>query len=97
MTEEQYTLSLLTPEGVYTYHDLTDQTINDLSLPFLAEQVGKTKDERQIIFDILKRMPVSSDGTRNYKVRFTKPEGKSFAREIAAQYGITFEQLHEQL
>lgn len=64
MAEEQYTLSLLAPEGSYTYHDLNDQTINDLSIPFLVEQVGNTKDERQIIFDIVKRMPVSPEVIR---------------------------------
>lgn len=61
MNENQYTLSLLSPEGAYRYHDLTDQTINDLSLNYIAEQVGNTKDEKQIIFNILKQMPISRD------------------------------------
>ena len=61
MNENQHTLSLLSPEGTYLYHDLTDQTINDLSLTYIAEQVGKTKDEKQIILDIMKHMPVSRE------------------------------------
>lgn len=61
MSENQPTLSLLTPEGTYRYHDLTDQTVNDLSLSYIAEQVGKTKDEKQIIFNIIKHMPVSRE------------------------------------
>ena len=61
MSEELHTLSLLSPEGTYRYHDLTDQTINDLSLNYIAEQVGNTKDEKQIIFNILKQMPISRE------------------------------------
>ena len=64
MADEQYTLSLLSPKGKYDYHELTDQTINDLSIPFIAEQVGKTKDERLIIYDVLKRMPVDPEVIR---------------------------------
>ncbi len=61
MSEEAITLSLLAPEGEFKYHDLTDQTINDLSLNYIAEQVGNTKDEKQIIFNILKQMPISRE------------------------------------
>ena len=64
MADEQYTLSLLSPKGKYDYHELTDQTINDLSIPFIAEQVGKTKDERLIIYDVLKRMPIDPEVIR---------------------------------
>ena len=33
------------------------------------------------------------DGERTYKISFKKPDGKSYAREIAYKYGITFDQL----
>lgn len=61
MSEELHTLGLLSPEGTYRYHDQTDRIVNDLSLSYIAEQVGKTKDEKQIIFNILKQMPVSRE------------------------------------
>ena len=30
-----------------------------------------------------------------YQIRFEKPDGKSYAHDIACQYGITFEQLRQ--
>ncbi len=33
------------------------------------------------------------EGERLYKIEYRKPEGQSFARDIALKYGITFEQL----
>ena len=57
-----------------------------------AEQYGQREDA---VCRAASLVMGSSEGNRDYKVRFAKPEGKSFAREIAAQYGITFEQLYE--
>jgi len=37
----------------------------------------------------------SEGGERSYKVEIKKPDGLSFARDIAKKYGITFEQLME--
>jgi hypothetical protein len=34
-------------------------------------------------------------GKRSYKISYKKPDGKSYAHEIAYKYGITFEQLSE--
>lgn len=38
----------------------------------------------------------SENGKRAYKISFRQPDGKSYAHEIAYQYGITFEQLRQQ-
>ena len=35
----------------------------------------------------------SNNGNRSYKISFKKPDGKSYAHDIAYKYGITFEQL----
>lgn len=37
------------------------------------------------------------DGSDAYKIAYGNPDGKSYAREIASQYGITFEQLCQHL
>lgn len=37
------------------------------------------------------------DGTDAFRIRYEKPNGKSFAHEIAQKFGITFEQLAEKL
>ena len=39
----------------------------------------------------------SSNGERSYKISYKKPDGKSYAHDIAYKYGITFEQLSEKL
>ena len=33
------------------------------------------------------------DGKRSFKIHRMKPDGKSYARDIAAKYGLTFENL----
>ena len=35
----------------------------------------------------------SDNGTRSFKIEAAPPEGQSYARDIAAKYGVTFEQL----
>ena len=39
----------------------------------------------------------NENGKRSYKMVQKKPEGNSYAREIAYKYGITFEQLSQNL
>ncbi|MBR6684506.1 MAG: hypothetical protein IKL38_09185, partial [Firmicutes bacterium] len=63
----------------------------------LAEKADQYGLEEGAAYRAASLVMGSSDGNRDYKVRFAKPEGKSFAREIAAQYGITFEQLYEKV
>ena len=40
---------------------------------------------------------MENDAAQKYKISRRKPDGKSYARVIAQQYGITFEQLSENL
>lgn len=35
----------------------------------------------------------NNNGKRSFKISYKKPDGKSYAHEIAYKYGITFEQL----
>lgn len=39
----------------------------------------------------------NDNGKRSYKISYKKPDGKSYAHEIALKYGITFEQLCENI
>jgi hypothetical protein len=39
----------------------------------------------------------NENGKRSYKMVQKKPDGQSYAREIARKYGITFEQLSQNL
>ena len=38
----------------------------------------------------------SHDGTRSYQVEIAKPEGMSYANDIAKKYGVTYEMLTEE-
>ncbi len=57
-----------------------------------AEKFGSCENARckavSVVMD-------NDNGKRSYKIAFKKPDGKSYAHEIACKYGITFEQLSE--
>ncbi len=36
---------------------------------------------------------VSDGGVRSFKIKVAKPEGQSYAMDIALKYGVTYEQL----
>lgn len=38
---------------------------------------------------------ISDDGTRSFKILRQKPDGKSYARDIAEKYGLSFEKISE--
>lgn len=40
---------------------------------------------------------IADDGTRSFKILRTKPDGKSYARDIAEKYGLSFEKISETL
>jgi len=50
--------SLLAPEKSENYTELTENTINDLSLNFLTEHLSDSESERQILKKFLLKMPV---------------------------------------
>ena len=57
-----------------------------------AAQFGKTEGA---VCSAVSVVMESENGKRAYKISFRKPDGKSYAHEIACQYGITFEQLRQ--
>ncbi|MGB4466134.1 MAG: hypothetical protein WBI55_08475 [Eubacteriales bacterium] len=38
-----------------------------------------------------------SDGQRNFKIRRAMPDGRSYARDIASQYGLSYDQITEKI
>ncbi|MBQ3940514.1 MAG: hypothetical protein II723_05310 [Oscillospiraceae bacterium] len=58
-----------------------------------AAQFGKTDGA---VCGAVSVVMESENGKRAYKISFRQPDGKSYAHEIACQYGITFEQLRQQ-
>lgn len=50
--------SLLSPAGEYEYFTLSENTANDLSVDFIIENVTSTNSERNILKNILMKMPV---------------------------------------
>lgn len=59
----------------------------------LAENVDKFRTDEKSVCGVASVVMGQNNGTRSYKIHYAKPDGKSFARDIAFQYGITFEQL----
>ncbi|SFX85456.1 MutS-related protein [Ruminococcus sp. XPD3002] len=55
-----------------------------------ADSYGKTENA---VCKAVSLVMESDNGKRSYKVSYKKPDGKSYAHEIAYRFGITFEQL----
>lgn len=59
-----------------------------------AEQFGKAENA---VCKAVSVVMENDNGKRSYKISYKKPDGKSYAHEIACQYGITYEQLCQHL
>ena len=59
----------------------------------LAEQADDFGACEKAVCGAVSVVMENDDGKRSYKLSFKKPDGKSYAHEIAYKYGITFEQL----
>lgn len=59
----------------------------------LAENAGKISDGENCQCKAVSVVMESDNGERSYRISFKKPDGKSYAHDIAYKYGITFEQL----
>lgn len=66
--------------GAYVTH------IHDL--PLQVEEYNAHPDNRGKIDNLVAQMENKSDGTRSYKITRTKPDGLSYARDIASRYGL---------
>jgi DNA mismatch repair ATPase MutS len=59
---------------------------------------ASTAGDSRIVSLVASRLEASEDGRRrSYKIVPGRPIGRSYAREIAAQYGISYDQLTERL
>lgn len=63
----------------------------------LAENADRISDGADSQFRAVSVVMENDNGKRSYKISYKKPDGKSYAHEIAYKYGITFEQLSENL
>ncbi|MBR5683810.1 MAG: hypothetical protein IKW96_11165 [Ruminococcus sp.] len=61
----------------------------------LAENADKISDAAASGYRAVSVVMENENGKRSYKIGYKKPDGKSYAHEIAYKYGITFEQLSE--
>ncbi|MBO4523440.1 MAG: hypothetical protein J5723_02050 [Ruminococcus sp.] len=59
----------------------------------LAENVDKISEMAASEYRAVSVVMENDNGKRSYKISYKKPDGKSYAHEIAFKYGITFEQL----
>jgi hypothetical protein len=58
----------------------------------LGENADKLGD-KDSMYKAVSIVMENDNGKRSYKISYKKPDGKSYAHEIALKYGITFEQL----
>ena len=63
----------------------------------LAEDTDKFNKAEGAICKAVSVVMENDGGKRSYKISYKAPDGKSYAHEIAYKYGITFEQLMENI
>ena len=82
--EEGYYIAV---DAVKALRDKGCRTIYNTHMHKLAENADEFKASSIVM--------ASDDGKRSYKVVEKAPEGSSYARDIAAKYGVTYEMLTE--
>ncbi|MBQ1208700.1 MAG: DNA mismatch repair protein [Lachnospiraceae bacterium] len=89
-------------EGVYIAHDavralrdLGARTIYNTHLHKLAMEIEEINAEGNGDSLVSSLVAEAKEGKRSYRVRVGKPDGLSYARDIAMKYGVTYEQLME--
>jgi DNA mismatch repair ATPase MutS len=73
-------------------HELADK-VDELN----SSVPGDTKIVSIVSSPIDAKSPNGAEGHRTYKLEMRPPLGQSYAREIAARYGISYEQLEDVL
>ncbi|MGN0606456.1 MAG: hypothetical protein ACI4JM_08035 [Oscillospiraceae bacterium] len=92
-----HTESLYIAEDVVKYLCcLGARTCFNTHMHELAENTDKFADEKAVCGAASVVMG-KRDGENTFRISYEKPNGKSFAHDIAYQYGITFEQLMEKM
>lgn len=91
-----HTESLYIAEDVLKYLCFSGiRTVFNTHMHELAENADKISSSAGSGFGAVSVVMESEDGKRSYKISCKKPDGKSYAHEIAFRYGITFDQLME--
>lgn len=80
---------VLTGIGVIGCCGLFVTHIHDL--PMQVEEYNSHPKNRGKIDNLVAQMENKEDGTRSYRIARTRPDGLSYARDIAARYGLSLE------
>jgi hypothetical protein len=87
-------------EGYYIARDVVRalkhlgvRTIYNTHMHKLAEEIDVINQEEGTLDQAASLVALSDQGNRLFRIEAVPPEGKSYARDIAAKYGVTFEQL----
>jgi len=89
-----HTESLYIAEDVLKYLCCTGaRTCFNTHMHELAENADEISSVPGAVCRAVSVVMENRDGERTYKISFKKPDGKSYAHEIAYKYGITFDQL----
>ncbi len=93
-----HTESLCIAEDVVRYMCcLGTRALFNTHMHELAENTEKFRKTEGAVCGVDSLVMENENGKRSYKITRKKPDGKSYAREIAYKYGITFEQLSKHL
>nr|MBQ5811547.1 hypothetical protein [Clostridia bacterium] len=93
-----YEASYIAAEILLGFSKVGCRTLFATHLHSLAARVGEMNDEAAAFggakIDTLVAK-ISDDGTRSFKILRQKPDGKSYAKDIAEKYGLSFEKITE--
>ena len=93
-----HTESIYIAEDVLRYLCCTgSRTCFNTHMHELAENADKFGSTENAVCKAVSVVMENNNGQRSYKISYKKPDGKSYAHEIAYKYGITFEQLSANL
>lgn len=93
-----HTEALYIAEDVIRYLCCTgSRTVFNTHMHELAEKADELSECEKSVCKAVSMVMEGAEGQRSYKIAYKKPDGKSYAHEIAYKYGITFEQLSKRL
>jgi len=73
------------------------RTVFNTHMHELAAEADTFGSTEKAVCKAVSMVMENDNGRRSYKVSYKKPDGKSYAREIACSFGITFDQLMDNL
>ena len=92
------TEALYIAEDVIRYLCCTGaRTVFNTHMHELAEKADELSQYEKAVCKAVSVVMEGSEGKRSYRISYKKPDGKSYAHDIAYKYGITFEQLSKRL